>query len=71
MPFPPERPVCRTEETVETLYRLGESHRIVGVTGYAVCPPRNKKPGRITHRVTNRPPTRGGDKTCIQQKYNN
>jgi iron complex transport system substrate-binding protein len=38
--FPPERIVCLTEETVETLYLLGEERRIVGVTGYAVRPPR-------------------------------
>ncbi len=38
--FPPERIVCLTEETVETLYLLGEEHRIVGVTGYAVRPRR-------------------------------
>ncbi len=38
MAFPPERIVCLTEETVETLYLLGQSHRIVGVTGYAVRP---------------------------------
>lgn len=46
MPFPPERIVCLTEETVETLYLLGESDRIVGVTGYAVRPPqvRREKP---------------------------
>lgn len=46
MPFPPERLVCLTEETVETLYLIGESHRIVGVTGYAVRPPqvRREKP---------------------------
>ena len=37
--FPPERIICLTEETVETLYLLGEQHRIVGVTGYAVRPP--------------------------------
>ena len=36
----PNRIVCLTEETVETLYLLGQSHRIVGVTGYAVRPPR-------------------------------
>ncbi|NBC34179.1 MAG: ABC transporter substrate-binding protein [Alphaproteobacteria bacterium] len=36
----PERLVCLTEETVETLYLLGEQDRIVGVTGYAVRPPR-------------------------------
>lgn len=34
--FPPERIVCLTEETVETLYLLGEEDRIVGVSGYAV-----------------------------------
>ena len=38
--FPPTRIVCLTEETVETLYLLGESERIVGVTGYAVRPKR-------------------------------
>jgi iron complex transport system substrate-binding protein len=44
--FPPERIVCLTEETVETLYLLGEEHRIVGVSGYAVRPPqvRREKP---------------------------
>jgi iron complex transport system substrate-binding protein len=36
--FPPERIVCLTEETVETLYLLGEDRRIVGVSGYAVRP---------------------------------
>jgi iron complex transport system substrate-binding protein len=38
--FPPERIVCLTEETVETLYLLGEERRIVGVSGYAVRPAR-------------------------------
>ena len=37
--FPPERIICLTQETVETLYLLGEQDRIVGVTGYAVRPP--------------------------------
>jgi iron complex transport system substrate-binding protein len=41
--FPPSRIVCLTEETVETLYLLGEEHRIVGVSGYAVRPPRVRK----------------------------
>ncbi|MEN3238053.1 MULTISPECIES: cobalamin-binding protein [Methylobacterium] len=38
--------VCLTEETVETLYLLGEQDRIVGVSGYAVRPPqvRREKP---------------------------
>jgi iron complex transport system substrate-binding protein len=44
--FPPSRIVCLTEETVETLYLLGEQHRIVGVSGYAVRPAqvRREKP---------------------------
>jgi iron complex transport system substrate-binding protein len=41
--FPPERIVCLTEETVETLYLLGEECRIVGVSGYAVRPARVRK----------------------------
>jgi iron complex transport system substrate-binding protein len=38
--------LCLTEETVETLYLLGEQDRIVGVSGYAVRPPqvRREKP---------------------------
>ena len=44
--FPPERIVCLTEDTVESLYLLGEQDRIVGVSGYAVRPPqvRREKP---------------------------
>jgi iron complex transport system substrate-binding protein len=44
--FPPSRIVCLTEETVETLYLLGEQHRIVGISGYVVRPPqaRREKP---------------------------
>ena len=34
--FPPGRIVCLTEETVETLYLLGEQDRIVGISGYVV-----------------------------------
>ena len=43
MATPPERIVCLTEETVETLYLLGEERRIVGVSGYAVRPARVRK----------------------------
>jgi iron complex transport system substrate-binding protein len=44
--FPPSRIICLTEETVETLYLLGEQDRIVGVSCYAVRPPqvRREKP---------------------------
>jgi iron complex transport system substrate-binding protein len=41
--FPPERIVCLTEETVETLYLLGEERRVVGVSGYAVRPARVRR----------------------------
>jgi iron complex transport system substrate-binding protein len=41
--YPPARIVCLTEETVETLYLLGEDARIVGVSGYAIRPPRVRK----------------------------
>lgn len=44
--YPPERIVCLTEETTETLYLLGEQDRIVGISGYTVRPPqaRREKP---------------------------
>jgi iron complex transport system substrate-binding protein len=41
--FPPERIVCLTEETVETLYLLGEERRIVGISGYVVRPARARR----------------------------
>ncbi len=41
--FPPERIVCLTEETAETLYLLGEDSRIVGISGYTVRPPRARR----------------------------
>src|SRR5258705_2155838 len=36
----PERIVCLTEEPTEVLYALGEEHRIVGISGFTVRPPR-------------------------------
>jgi iron complex transport system substrate-binding protein len=39
----PERIVCLTEETTETLYLLGEERRIVGISGYTVRPPQARK----------------------------
>jgi iron complex transport system substrate-binding protein len=41
--FSPQRIVCLTEETVETLYLLGEEDRIVGISGYVVRPPRARR----------------------------
>src|SRR3954464_5833914 len=39
----PERIVCLTEETTETLYLLGEQDRIVGISGFTVRPPRARR----------------------------
>jgi iron complex transport system substrate-binding protein len=39
----PERIVCLTEETTETLYRIGEEQRIVGISGYTVRPARARR----------------------------
>jgi len=41
-PFP-QRIVCLTEEPTEVLYALGEEHRIVGISGFTVRPPRARK----------------------------
>lgn len=43
----PRRIVCLTEETVETLYLLGEQDRIVGVSGYAKRPPEVRSKPRV------------------------
>lgn len=39
----PSRIVCMTEETTETLYLLGEQHRIVGISGFTVRPARARR----------------------------
>src|SRR5438270_11907209 len=44
----PERIVCLTEETTETLYLLGQGDRIVGVSGYTVRPPEARKKPRVS-----------------------
>ncbi len=44
----PERIVCLTEETTETLYLLGQGHRIVGVSGYTVRPPEARSKPRVS-----------------------
>ncbi len=43
IPTLPEKIVCLTEETTETLYLLGEEDRIAGITIYTVRPPEAKK----------------------------
>jgi iron complex transport system substrate-binding protein len=39
----PQRIVCLTEETTETLYLLEEDRRIVGISGFTVRPPRARR----------------------------
>jgi len=39
----PERIVCLTEESTETLYLLGEQDRIVGISGFTVRPPEARR----------------------------
>ena len=48
MPRYPERIVCLTEETTETLYLLGQGDRVVGVSGYTVRPPEARKKPKIS-----------------------
>src|SRR5689334_14233471 len=52
MDFFPKRIICLTEETVETLYLLGEQDRIVGVSGFAVRPPQVRKQKPIVSTFT-------------------
>jgi iron complex transport system substrate-binding protein len=44
----PRRIVCLTEETTETLYLLGEGHRVAGVSGYTVRPPEARQKPRVS-----------------------
>ena len=46
MTLTPQRIICLTEEPTEWLYLLGQSHRIVGISGYTVRPrqARHEKP---------------------------
>src|SRR5438034_8038385 len=44
----PRRIVCLTEATTETLYLLGQGHRIVGVSGYTVRPPEARQKPKVS-----------------------
>lgn len=44
----PERIVCLTEETTETLYRLGAGDKVVGVSGFTVRPKEARKKPRVS-----------------------
>src|SRR5256885_10096529 len=44
----PNRIICLTEETTETLYLLGQQDRIVGVSGYTVRPPEARHKPKVS-----------------------
>ena len=44
----PQRIVCLTEETTETLYLLGQGDRVVGISGYTVRPPEARQKPKVS-----------------------
>lgn len=44
----PQRVVCLTEETTETLYRIGAGELVVGVSGFTVRPPEARKKPKVS-----------------------
>jgi iron complex transport system substrate-binding protein len=50
----PERIVCLTEETTETLYLLGEGHRVVGISGYTLRPPEARDKPKVSAFISAR-----------------
>jgi iron complex transport system substrate-binding protein len=44
----PRRVVCLTEETTETLYRVGAGDLVVGVSGFTVRPPEARRKPRVS-----------------------
>ncbi|MBI4902486.1 MAG: cobalamin-binding protein [Acidobacteria bacterium] len=48
----PQRIVCLTEETTETLYLLGEQDRIVGVSGYTCRPKEARLKPKVSAFIT-------------------
>lgn len=53
----PQRIVCLTEETTETLYAIGAEDRIVGISGFTVRPERarKEKPKGARERIIENP----------------
>lgn len=48
----PQRIICLTEETTETLYLLGQQARIVGVSGYTVRPKEARQKPKVSAFIT-------------------
>ena len=54
LPTYPERIVYLTEETTETLYLLGEGHRVVGISGYTLRPPEARTKPKVSSFISAR-----------------
>ena len=54
LPTYPERIVCLTEETTETLYLLGEGQRVVGISGYTLRPPEARIKPKVSSFISAR-----------------
>jgi iron complex transport system substrate-binding protein len=54
LPTYPERIVCLTEETTETLYMLGEGRRVVGISGYTLRPPEARAKPKVSSFISAR-----------------
>jgi iron complex transport system substrate-binding protein len=54
LPTYPERIVCLTEETTETLYLLGQGHRVVGISGYTLRPPEARAKPKVSSFISAR-----------------
>jgi iron complex transport system substrate-binding protein len=50
----PSRIVCLTEETTETLYLLGEGHRVVGISGYTLRPAEARQKPKVSSFISAR-----------------
>src|SRR5580704_13204274 len=47
-PRAPQRIVCLTEETTETLYRIGAGDLVVGISGFTVRPPEARRKPKVS-----------------------
>jgi iron complex transport system substrate-binding protein len=54
LPIYPERIVCLTEETTETLYLLGEGRRVVGISGYTLRPSEARSKPKVSSFISAR-----------------
>jgi iron complex transport system substrate-binding protein len=54
LPTYPERIVCLTEETTETLYLLGEGRRVVGISGYTLRPSEARSKPKVSSFISAR-----------------